>query len=551
MLTRTGENNNEKYIINGRIFHKSPKNLISDYRSKPLSEYLDFEMRNSAGDYALIENAGKDAVIITSPGFSGGYIQTINNISVGRTLHAVLSDLEREDISFSQKKLQFYIDHDQTDQLPHSTIFGQIYRLPPGAVMQISDSDIVRKYTYVQNGGYSNNSVGEALEQSVSTLAGEKKVTLMYSGGIDSTALYHSLKEELGEDRFRVVSIDIGPNTNSVSRAKTIGEQYDIPVESVNFGWPPTDSDTRKIINNALSRDLINPLNPHWALHAEKENQIAISGQNMDAMLTIDMHRPQITFLNHLLATKDTVGVIKQLLSNLQYTHMYENNEFLKNIYSIVVPKLLGGHLEGVSGRAGYYLGQLSTGHPNIVDEYRAVVQEELEYLSELIEVLDPQLVNYIKYQHNAAKIIGTFSSQGTQVHLPSMWGPVASYCLNKKKSITDAVSPKREIYDYVYNKSGLKHKEIQYQSSREYLSDIEDEKTYKRSMESPILQNNIEYFEVDESYILELMEDPPTNIKEEYRTAQQNIPKKITLSTISRYHRILNMEKILEKSIF
>ncbi len=542
----------EDHILRGSVFHQSREDLIDMYQFKSLSEYLSFEATNSTGDYALIDYSGEDHTVITSPGFSGAYIQTISGISVGRTLHSVLSDLRQDEVSISQQRLQLYIDNDQTDMLPHSTMFEQIYRLAPGTVLQIHDSSIIEQYSYVKSGKSSNSSLGQSLEEAVSTLSGvDKKITLMYSGGVDSTAFYYNLKEKLGEDRFRVVAIDIGPNTNSLSRAKSMGEQYGIAVEPIDFGWPPTDTDTLRIIEDALTKDLIDPLNPHWALHTENENQIVISGQNMDAMLTIDMHRPQTTYFNHLRATHDIFTVIKQLSSNFQYSELYRNSNILQILFSIIAPKILDGNTQGVGGREGYYLGQLSTGHPNIVDKFRSITKEELSHLSELLAALDPELVNYIQYQHNAAKLINTYSSQGTEIHLPSMWGPLATYCLNKPKTVTDALSPKKEIYDYVGRKSGIEYKKASYQSKDEYLSNLEKAQSHKQSMKSQLLQNNIGYFDPDESYVLNMIKSDSLTLREEYNEARNRIPQRIDINLINKYHRVLNMEKILESSLF
>jgi hypothetical protein len=541
--------------LEGSPFHKKSEKILQDYQNSSLDEFLKKEATSSAGDYIIVDTTADHVKIISSTQFAGGYVCP-NEFLVSRTLSPLLQNIN--DIKLNSHYMVRFLEKKQTQIPPFSTIFKGVKRLLPGCVhfLNIKGKNSIR--TYITQGDKPKN-FSEAIKNTFSPLKKEssnKKITLMYSGGVDSTAFYYALNDVLGKDDFNIATVNLpSVYTNSSENANKIASKLGFELDFIDF--PPTKKSTIRFIEKSLKKDIINPLNPHWSFFPDQENKIIISGQNMDSVSTIDMKRKQISFFKHFLATRD-FGIIMDIVRNIQFTDTYLNNNLIQNFYARLFNIIYEKH-SGMLGGEGCLMGMLSTGTPGRVNDKDQISKDELlkfleiclsKNLKEKVEVL-----NYFYYQSNCNKLLTTFSINNSAIYLPSMWAPLLSYFLGKKRNLRDAFCPKEEIYKYVNKKSGKKYREIAFHSYAKYRKSHNLrkslEKSYNTYLKPSILINNQSYFEPNNSLAIKLSGGQISiELERKYRDIQNRIKKPMVISKIGYAYRILNLEMLLESCI-
>jgi len=474
------------FIIVGDPLHSSKSTLISEYKDNS-GNYLKNEGVNSVGSYFLHDPYTHR--IITSPGYVGGYISKSYACTV---LKPILHEFEAGPLKF-HTALSRYLKKSHTKAWPYQSIFQSIRRLPPGCIISYEGNLTIN--TYIQ---HKEGSFEEAIEKSVAPLETHDSIGLMYSGGVDSTALYGAL-QQIDTD-VSAISIDFGPNMNNADQALRIGDQIGADIETINYNWPPTDTQIVQHILDQMSIDLVDPFNPHHAF-AVRNEEVVLSGQNFDAMLTGDMHRPQISLIDHFLATKSVTDIAKYVLPNIQYTAKYLGSNTLQGVIS----SLLSLHKSEWSGSSGEFeclAGILSSGYPNILDETDIeMTVESLSYLSDSnngnISFLS-DIINYHQYQHNVNKVISTQPVDGTSVYLPAMWAPFASRFLGRPRSISEAYRPKPQVYDYVKKQFDIDYEDVAYSSRKSYKKTLKRADRYQSTMNADMLSTLSEYVKPD-----------------------------------------------------
>jgi len=520
----------------GKPLHTEYKNILNEY-VKNDTRFLKREAARSAGSYFLHDP--KKNRIITSPGYVGGYLTEDFACTL---LRPILDKKDSKSVQF-HPALRRFLKKSYTSFWPYQSIFQSIKRLPPGSVINYKGDISYNPYLR-----YSEGNFNDAIEGAVEPLESVEQVTLMYSGGVDSTALYAAL-QSINTD-VSVVSVDIGPNANSVERAVRIGELIGVDVEPVSYGWPPKNNRVINGVIQQMSHDIVDPFNPHHAFIPRSED-IVISGQNFDSVLTGNMGRPQLSILDHLRATKKITDVFKHVIPNVQYTNKYQRSTLFQIILSRLISRY-NSNWRGVSGKPAYLTGILSSGFPNVIHDSNSTRSEQIA--SHLMDNQNKQLsyltdiLKHHQYQHNSNKLIGTQDAKGTSVYLPAMWGPFISRNIGRSRPLREAYRPKPQVYEYVKNKLGVQYENISYRSLESYKKERKESDQYQSKMSPNIIIN-----EMDRINPEKLISSTPNNMVDLMenkidKVMQTKNQRSISREVYSDFFKVLNLSCLLSQ---
>ena len=198
-------------------------------------------------------------------------------------------------------------------------------------------------------------SCGRAIESAINKLRSvSNDFILMYSGGLDSTSLAIAMKEIIGSDSVNPITIDIPQRTNSPGRAEYIGKKYNIDTTVLNYSWPPDDKKVIDDIVKGMKKDMVNQNSPHWKIVSEYDEELIVSGQNMDTVLTDGM--------SELVPSSGIKRNIRVLAKNMLFTDLYEKSEMLQNIIPISLKLVALKYYDVVFGKKGLYVGLIKQG---------------------------------------------------------------------------------------------------------------------------------------------------------------------------------------------
>jgi hypothetical protein len=362
--------NAEDIQVKGTPLHCDKDSLISLY-VHDRAAFFELERFHSAGSYLLIDPAGNQ--IVTSPGYCGGYI---SEYGISSILKPLISATGVDAIDFDFYGITRFLERRITDCWPFITPFKGIFRIPPGSIINYAFNK-PQYTTYLRT---RKLSFARAIEMSVKPLVKKKNIILMYSGGVDSTALYAALNSISHDCDFdlKVVSIDTGPGTNSTNHASYMAKKIGFDLDILEFGYPPKRKAVITYIMDEMKKDITNPLNPHHAFATTSYSGFALSGQNFDAMLTRNMLRPQIDFYSYLIYAKNYRRLARMLVRNSMFLSMYSSSNILrKTILNMIKPQIRDGFAFDNSSVA-YLAGFASTGHPNIIRRNEYAKSKEL-----------------------------------------------------------------------------------------------------------------------------------------------------------------------------
>lgn len=493
--------------IIGRPRHSDKKNLIEKYTDSP-SDYIRYEEKYSCGDYFLVDTRS-GLRIITSFGFRGGYIGELKDrICVYTTLGSALKDFDKNIISIRGDQLIHYFFTKQAKQMPFTTIFEGIFRLPPGVIFNADDEGFEQEF-YLSS--KRDVSFSDALDETMSSLDGED-VVLGLSGGVDSVCFACSLIKN--DIPFRTVTFDFDLATGSSEgpvQAARIADKLGVDHEVVEVSRI-ADGELLGNIESSMREDLYTYQSaPSWGfLNLDLNDEIGIHGQNMDAMVSAKMKNPGYKLSPKLVTQPKalidifvnkigySIPVTEFGLSHHQFRRYYINT--ISNIY----PRLNQIDSRITAGKFGdsynmshdntldsAFIGILSTDMTNIVwerpnhlnitkgkAEYAGMqTKKELfsndfdskTYLNDQMPMLKSisrhadfspsqllRLLLFFSYcnSHTKAPKNCLYSEQAV-IEAPVMWAPLLNHFFSKRQSVTSTLSPKREVYEYVRDFSG------------------------------------------------------------------------------------------------
>ncbi|WP_297771205.1 asparagine synthase-related protein [uncultured Roseovarius sp.] len=479
--------------IFGAPMHSTRNLTLRQYTSHSLDEHLAKEGRFSLGNYILLDNGPGFCRIISSPGYCGGYFYAKDGVFVaGTTLVDVLRQIPTR-IKMDPFGISFFLSHapnSNFQQLPFSTMFEDVYRLPPGAVIEFDGGSITANYNYMSMASRLTppRSFESAMHE-VSARLGEHyrrlgvdKVGLMFSGGVDSLIIYLGLREYFPAEKIRCFTVEHS-QSNGPSRALPIAERLGFELEVVpETVWNETDVVSNTI--EMMKKDLTGTRSPHMALLANNLNDIdLLHGQNMDALVNIHMEILQsnldLGFLSrskaHSVITLE--GVNRQLggfVGNLQLTDAYLEDEGFQRISAdFYALKHSPAKPDPEPGRDGMIRGMISHQFPNILsrsdfpsDQMAGLNRELALFREHAGHDLSPRMaldmIRYLTYCHLSGKRLSSLPiGQNSRAVLVSMSGPLLSYYLGKPRTMRDASMPKREIYGLTAKLAGDRYRQL------------------------------------------------------------------------------------------
>ncbi|MDL0132505.1 hypothetical protein [Halobacterium salinarum] len=494
----------------GKTYHQTKEELVDGYRTQTLEEFIAAEKRYSCGNYVLVDHnvASSRLRLITSPGYAGGYYYLDGRNAVGylsTNLDSILRQLSHKNINLDTNWGIQYIKHGLAGLPPQHTPFNDIYRIPPGSIIRVGDEGLsIEDYLFSPQYSVSAASNLSSALSEVGDILDEKEVSLMFSGGRDSLALYLSLREKNQiSNSVKPVTVDWRPESTAQGPFESIpiAEELDMDLDIVDFsdGWPTRQSPVFENVLQDLSRDLVGMFAPHHALGATKHvsSDIIAHGQNMDAIAGVDMSGPQSwkAYINRGHSSGEKLRrfgylCISIFLTNMQYTDSYLNSNSYRRAYVNTLPHLFNiidifhpGELanEFLRDDVRYDTSKLGTLHsiarktrPNIVPTRLSTSYEnELEsWLTNTLsdwEHMDTsklaKLVKYYTYVQSSNKTLSglDIGDSGRRVSLLPMWGPISSYFHQRNLGVRDAVHPKRELNNFIERKTGKTYSQLRY----------------------------------------------------------------------------------------
>jgi hypothetical protein len=562
LLFPVGRADGRPFVV-GEPRHETAEGLVERYRGEALAEFLASEALEACGDYVLVDPEGADTRLVTSPGYAGGYVyepaagdgRGSGEPLVATELGDLLAELPDGFPGFDEAVLERYVGEENRGftHLPLATVFDGIGRLPPASHVELARDGVATFRTYL-SGRRRPGTFGEAIETAVEHYR-DDDVALMFSGGVDSVALYLALRATQRNGSCRLVTVETGPGQNNVEGARATAGALGTSLEVYDYGWPFRDEVVLEGVEECLGRDLVDPFDPHYAISLELDGVDAVlSGHNFDSLATVDMRRPPIPRHWDLLLRRDVTHTVMEVVRNAQFSDAYVHSQGLRRLYGRVVPALVDGDLEPDPSAEGTLLGLLSTSKPNLVRPEDAWLAEEVrayrDYAGRHPERVLLDMLNYHWHMHYWNKVYRTVPAGTPGVDLPSNWGPLLSYYLGKHRGLEAAVGPKRDIYGYVHDRTGRSHFDLKFGSFRSSPRQLADLRRFRQGLRSRLLERNRERLSPDESTVLARVESGAlaTRLDRLYGEIHGTIGGELPYDDLKHGHRLLNLELLLDR---
>lgn len=567
--------------IFGDPMHKSRKKLLQEYGQQPLEDYLAAEARNGIGNYVLLDQSGDGLRIVTAPGYCGGYFCARDGRFVaGSTLSAVLSDLPGT-VEMDPFGICFwfsYAPQSNFNQMPFTTVFKDVFRLVPGAVLEMRNGRVIENYSYLSRPSPLKKPISfeSAFKDVMAQLAryygsrGTNKIGVMFSGGVDSLLIYLGLRWKMGVERIRNFSVEFS-GSNGPSRAVPVSNQLDIDLEIL----PETTWDRPEVqagIIDMMRQEVISARSVHLALLGQDLTDTdLLHGQNMDALVNTNM---TILHANHELGflsraktrsikTKaEKVLQYEAFLTNLQFTDAFlEDPDFQRRTMDFFA------HVQGVAdtdpepGLDGILRGMISRQYPNLLSQ-GDYPHDRMTYLNRELDLfkahvgsgLSPRMsldmVRFLTYSHLANKRLATLPvGRNSRSVLVAMSGPLLSYYLGRPRNLLDASVPKREVYDLCRRLAGETYRKLRAGPT------VDEVKTLSMAAMQKMVRDHLAYLNPETSRVLAAVTDAETRsyVTQVYESLwavlQDGDADQITTFQWGRCLRVLNLELIMENA--
>lgn len=475
--------------VYGHPMHQTVDELIA--ASGDLANFLKSEARHSVGNYVVVVPAPfpLGARLITSPGYCGGYIYSDGERTVvSTTLYGLLQNLE---LMMDEMALCHFLNHapkSTFNQYPFSALFKNVVRLPPAAVVELQGGEVVKAHSYMP--AYAKRSrpksFAAAIDETTAAFASYFKrtgqnPTLMFSGGVDSLAIYLSLRQMMDPKDIRCIVMQHN-KANGPERATPIARHLGMSLEvwDVDLDTPSTVAGITEMAKN----DIIATASPHLAFIDRSVGGHVLHGQNMDALANVNMTVLQankevgLLSVDKVRAELTEAQAAKQsetFIANLPFTADYlkdKNYQKLTQHYYQSLHK--GSTRDPDPGEAGVLRGMISSSHPNLLLKASYPLRQ-IDILNREVERAMPVIAHYKRTRHElvdhlryygyaqiANKRMASMSLPGgEQMSLAAMSGPIISYFLGRPRSLLDATRPKREIYGYAKTHGGAPYSEM------------------------------------------------------------------------------------------
>lgn len=467
--------------------HCDAADLASRLARGGLEKFLLREARHSVGNYAVVHREGRRVTVITSPGSCGGYIREgAKSIGVASLMSHALG-LTSDPIESDPFGMSFYLcraPNSPFNILPFTTMFRNLRRLPPGSIVTLNAGRIVRFETYLNRLPAHNkprsfraahDEVAKAIARDMSRHP-ERKIALMFSGGVDSLVIYQALSKVIDPSRIELVTMehnDANGPPRAIPVAAAIGASTRI------IPGDTADSDVvQETVLEWMSRDAVGITHPHRQLAGSKDTLI-IHGQNMDALSKVRMTVLQ-EFHEAGYFSKAAIGIVTNnnrklrrdhaFARNIMLTDAYLGDERFQKISAAYMATLYPGAIPDPDpGLNGILRGLLSYQMPNMlakislpfdqVEELNKEVAKFKAYLGkgDSSPRMQLDLMRHISLSCTVARrFLGLNIGDNSELYLFPNSGPLISYFCGRQRGLSDANQPKREIYNYAREESGM-----------------------------------------------------------------------------------------------
>lgn len=478
----------------GAPMHTTRNKALIRYTQRDLTDFLAYEGRHSLGNYVLLETGPNFCRIVTSPGYCGGYYFAKDGQFAAATLLSDVLEPIPGPVEMDSFGVCFFLSHapqSNFNQMPFTTMFKGVFRLPPGAVLEFRDGELVANYSYLTlpTRAKPPKSFETAMREVSKKLGdyyeriGATSVGLMFSGGVDSLILYLALRRSFDAEKIRCFTVEHS-KSNGPDRALPIAEKLGIELEII----PETAWSNEEVLSATLGmmrKDLLGTRSPHLALLGQGLIDIdLLHGQNMDALANIHMEILQSNLELGILSKSKVKANLSQegenrqyasFIGNLQFTDTYlEDEAFQRMTVDFYAKRNAPAVPDPHPGKDGLIRGMISHQYPNLLSR-ADYPPDHMEYLNREVELLrdhigrdqSPRMAldmaRYLTYCHLSGKRIASFpvGHEDTRVVLGSMCGPLLSYYLGKSRTMRDASMPKREIYGLTGKWAGQSYRKL------------------------------------------------------------------------------------------
>lgn len=486
--------NNREVKVYGTPFHCDSDELIKAYKELSLERFLEQEARHGIGNYAVVDFNFETIRVVTSTSYCGGYIsQDDDCIRVGTTLKSVLP---KKPI-FDEFGLCFLLTpHPKSafSQMPLSTIFKDVYRIPPASVFEFKSGVKTNSYLYISYGRRISppTSFEDALWEVAKKMSSyfqknSIKPILFFSGGADCLALYLALSHLIGKENIRVITMQtLGKRSksNGHERAVPVARNCDISIEILPDN-SMTSEPVTKLVASMMRKDLIGSVSPQLALEDYDVDSMIIHGQNMDAVVLNTMDAMQFNMEKGYLTDailpkvneKSEPRQYKSFVHNLLSTEIFLNEVEFQKTSAKAFAEQFGGIPDPEPGGEGIIRGLLTSQFPNVLPYPKrpashcsmlAAASREAVLYIDFVDDCDTEgqrvsdVARFCTYSAIACKRLSTLPlSSGSRPEMLAMSGPITSYFIGKRKGLLEASQPKREIYSFIKKMTGKDYSEL------------------------------------------------------------------------------------------
>ena len=561
--------------VYGAPYHRSKAELVELYKKLSLEDFLEQEARHGIGNYAIVDSNHQVTRVITSTSYCGGYFhEDSTGVRVGTTLKSVLP----EKPIFDEFGLCFFLTpHPKTafSQMPLSTVFKNVYRIPPASVFEFTKGMKTNSYLYLSYGRRTappasfEDALWEVAEK-MSDYFQERKIKpiLFFSGGADCLVLYLAIAHLMGKENIRVITMQtLGKRSksNGHERAVPVARNCNMKIEILPDN-SLTSPNVAKLVASMMGEDMIGSVSPHLALEDCDANVPIIHGQNMDAVALNTMDSSQFNLEKGYLtdsilpkvSEKTELKQYKTFVNNLVSTAEFLSETEFQKTSAKSFAKQFGGIPDPEPGGAGIIRGLLTSQFPNVLPYPKRpashckmidAANREVELYKDFVNEIDligqrvADVARFCTYSAIASKRLTTFSiTSGSRPELLAMSGPITSYFIGRKKSMLEASQPKREIYNFIKKMTGKDYSELVVQNSEDRM--LLDELDTSVRSEDKLLSDYSSDFEVEKLKILDCIED---------ERIRSNITKLFQekLGKAPGFERqVLNLELLLKNTI-
>ena len=425
----------DKISIEG-LCSDDQKAQINANFSKGLTNLIEYLQRHSIGDYIVKLESHQNKAYIASSGFSGAYLvkhkeefiycKNISDVSIYKPYH--------------QFNLNWIISTLTISKVVPEGLFN-----PHDDVYNIDSLDLI----LIENGRLTLSNIASplyeknapdsypkdvlaALKESIEEHFKYGDITIMLSGGVDSTLIGLAATELGYEPRF-VNTYRSATSDNNPKKAKEVAKRFNWNLETVKDD-SFFSNESQDYLLRIMSENVINPMNPHWDVNGQ--DGVILSGQNADSIIGMDISKAadRASLLKH----------PKSFITSLAKDAIALDDSILQSLYN----RLLGVTGISMAHDLGDKFIDLKSGNKKLNELFLAQYNP-IQALSSRTGELSTnrakiEMFAHYSYRTWALRLISSSVNRyGSKTMLPYQSSPYISYYANQKRRLKELNNPK------------------------------------------------------------------------------------------------------------